>query len=191
MSATNPPPHDEIKHDHHSVGMDDGGADPTSRCDAKSARGPRLGSRLEPRGAGGRHSEAAIPASELKNIFRLHRVMSLTIPRGISGRNRGTWVQDSSRQPPHPQGVCDLPRPYHLRQPQKTLSGQVFATANVMATTANTFYELVPFGVGRRMCPGYALGNMTVHLILAHTFHSFEWSMPPHEDPWHLDMSEV
>jgi cytochrome P450 len=43
-------------------------------------------------------------------------------------------------------------------------------------------YELVPFGVGRRMCPGYTLGNFihstVVHFMLANLIHSYDWSVP-------------
>lgn len=37
-------------------------------------------------------------------------------------------------------------------------------------------YELLPFGPGRRMCPGYKLGNVVVHFILANLIHSYDWS---------------
>ncbi|KAL2335604.1 hypothetical protein Fmac_016817 [Flemingia macrophylla] len=35
-------------------------------------------------------------------------------------------------------------------------------------------FELLPFGSGRRICPGISLGLQTVHLILASFLHSFE-----------------
>ena len=49
-------------------------------------------------------------------------------------------------------------------------------------------YELIPFGVGRRMCPGYNLGNTIVHFILANLIHSYEWSVPDGES---LDMTGI
>ncbi|XP_057495592.1 cytochrome P450 78A5-like isoform X2 [Actinidia eriantha] len=35
--------------------------------------------------------------------------------------------------------------------------------------------RLAPFGSGRRVCPGRALGLATVHLWLAHLLHQFKW----------------
>ncbi|KAJ7548447.1 hypothetical protein O6H91_07G012500 [Diphasiastrum complanatum] len=50
-------------------------------------------------------------------------------------------------------------------------------------------FELIPFGSGRRACPGISLGLTLVQLGLAVLLQSFEWSLPSsHEN---LDMSEV
>ncbi|KAK3008633.1 hypothetical protein RJ639_013820 [Escallonia herrerae] len=51
-------------------------------------------------------------------------------------------------------------------------------------------FELLPFGAGRRMCPGLPLGIKQVHLILASLVHRFEWLLPNNEDPLRLDMNE-
>ncbi|MFS7901393.1 putative cytochrome P450 [Helianthus anomalus] len=34
---------------------------------------------------------------------------------------------------------------------------------------------MAPFGAGRRVCPGKALGITTVHLWLAQMLHKFKW----------------
>lgn len=39
-------------------------------------------------------------------------------------------------------------------------------------------YELIPFGVGRRICPGIHMGVITMELVLANLLHSFDWEMP-------------
>jgi len=51
-------------------------------------------------------------------------------------------------------------------------------------------YELIPFGVGRRMCPGVHLGNSLVHLMLGNILHSYDWSLPRGETIESFDMAE-
>ncbi|XP_027083587.1 5-OH-xanthotoxin synthase-like [Coffea arabica] len=40
-------------------------------------------------------------------------------------------------------------------------------------------FHLIPFGAGRRGCPGYSMGKGTVELALANILHSFDWELPP------------
>ncbi|KAL9240122.1 hypothetical protein vseg_014379 [Gypsophila vaccaria] len=39
-------------------------------------------------------------------------------------------------------------------------------------------FELVPFGAGRRICPGLALGVVNFELTLANLLYSFDWELP-------------
>ncbi|TVU02183.1 hypothetical protein EJB05_52326, partial [Eragrostis curvula] len=51
-------------------------------------------------------------------------------------------------------------------------------------------FELLPFGSGRRMCPGTPLATRMVHLILASLLHRFHWSLPADVEKNGLDMGE-
>ncbi|XP_052179187.1 probable (S)-N-methylcoclaurine 3'-hydroxylase isozyme 2 [Diospyros lotus] len=51
-------------------------------------------------------------------------------------------------------------------------------------------FELLPFGGGRRICPGLPMGVRHVHLTLASLVYHFEWSLPHNKSPQELDMSE-
>nr|CAB3500751.1 unnamed protein product [Digitaria exilis] len=50
--------------------------------------------------------------------------------------------------------------------------------------------ELLPFGSGRRMCPGYTLGLKMVQLTLANLLHGFEWRLPDGVVAEELSMEE-
>ena len=55
-----------------------------------------------------------------------------------------------------------------------------------------TNYQLLPFGTGRRICPGLTMGLIMVQLGLARLLHSFDWSMPAGQTAEHdLDMLET
>ncbi|CAN1804725.1 Trimethyltridecatetraene synthase [Linum perenne] len=52
-------------------------------------------------------------------------------------------------------------------------------------------YELLPFGSGRRMCPGYSLGLKMISSTLANLLHGFDWKLPQGVAPEDLSMDEV
>lgn len=51
-------------------------------------------------------------------------------------------------------------------------------------------FEFIPFGAGRRMCPGLPSGIKSVQSILASLIQNFDWVLPNDEDPSKLDMKE-
>nr|H2DH18.1 RecName: Full=Cytochrome P450 CYP736A12 [Panax ginseng]AEY75215.1 cytochrome P450 CYP736A12 [Panax ginseng] len=51
-------------------------------------------------------------------------------------------------------------------------------------------FQLLPFGSGRRGCPGMQLGLITVQLVVARLVHCFDWNLPNGTTPDNLDMTE-
>ncbi|OAY52446.1 cytochrome P450 84A1 [Manihot esculenta] len=52
-------------------------------------------------------------------------------------------------------------------------------------------FEFIPFGSGRRSCPGMQLGLYAFEMSLAHLLHCFKWELPNGMKASELDMSDV
>ncbi|XP_059642616.1 cytochrome P450 736A117-like [Cornus florida] len=51
-------------------------------------------------------------------------------------------------------------------------------------------FELIPFGAGRRGCPGISFAMATNEFVLANLVHKFNWALPGGARAEHLDMTE-
>lgn len=51
-------------------------------------------------------------------------------------------------------------------------------------------FELIPFGSGRRICPGMPLAHRMVHLVVAMLVHNFDWKLERGIEPQDVDMKE-
>ncbi|XP_057869276.2 cytochrome P450 750A1-like [Cryptomeria japonica] len=61
-----------------------------------------------------------------------------------------------------------------------------FMGKNVDIVRDRDYFDILPFGAGRRGCPGAAMAVVTMNLLLAQFIHCFEWSVEGD-----LDMTEV
>ncbi|KAL2481278.1 Cytochrome [Abeliophyllum distichum] len=51
-------------------------------------------------------------------------------------------------------------------------------------------FEFIPFGAGRRSCPGLPLGHRMMHFVLGSLLHEFDWELDSSTNPNTIDMNE-
>ncbi|KAI3465331.1 hypothetical protein Pfo_021994 [Paulownia fortunei] len=67
-------------------------------------------------------------------------------------------------------------------EPERFLNGEIDVKGHN--------FELIPFGAGRRICPGLPLAYRMVHLMVASLIHNFDWKLEPGMRPQEVDMNE-
>lgn len=67
------------------------------------------------------------------------------------------------------------------RDPESSESPEEFLPERFLGSDIDfrgSDFELIPFGAGRRICPGILMGVMVVELLLANLLYMFDWGMP-------------
>ncbi|CAN1826806.1 Cytochrome P450 84A1 [Linum perenne] len=81
------------------------------------------------------------------------------------------------------------------RDPNSWVNPNEFYPARFMKEGMPDFkgsnFEFLPFGSGRRSCPGMQLGLYAIELGIAHLLHSFDWELPNGMKPNQVDMSDA
>ncbi|XP_051117970.1 cytochrome P450 71AU50-like [Andrographis paniculata] len=66
-----------------------------------------------------------------------------------------------------------------------------FAGGGKRMDVTGQHFELIPFGAGRRSCPGRQVGLTAVKLILSQLVHCFDWELPNGMKHADMDMAEL
>uniref|UniRef100_R7W8Z6 Flavonoid 3'-monooxygenase n=1 Tax=Aegilops tauschii TaxID=37682 RepID=R7W8Z6_AEGTA len=120
-----------------------------------------------------------------KETMRLHPVAPMLVPR-LSREDTSIDGYDI------PSGTLVLVNVWSIgRDPELWEAPEEFTPERFLDSRLDVKgqdYELLPFGSGRRMCPGYNLGLKVIQLSLANLLHGFVWSLP---DDMELSMEEI
>lgn len=128
----------------------------------------------------------------LKEVYRMHPAVPLALPRESTQPSTVLGYTLPART----QLILNLAaihRDPSVYEDPDTFNPTRFVHHHheVNPTSGFDSYELLPFSAGRRMCPAFNLGHLTVSLLLAHLLHSFDWSLPEGESAESYDMSET
>lgn len=126
--------------------------------------------------------------SIVKETMRLHPVAPMLVPRlaredcKVAGYDikKGTQVLVNTWTIQRDPSIWENPNefcPERFLEKNIDVKGQDF--------------ELLPFGSGRRMCPGYSLGLKVIQSSLANLLHGFNWRLPDKMKPEQLNMEEI
>ncbi|KAM0879752.1 hypothetical protein ACQ4PT_034027 [Festuca glaucescens] len=77
--------------------------------------------------------------------------------------------------------------PRYWKNPQE-FKPERFENKNISYN--GTLNEFIPFGAGRRQCPGIQFGSSVVEIALANLLYHFDWMLPDGASRASLDMSE-
>ena len=127
----------------------------------------------------------------VKETFRLHPVVPLLLPHQSISATK-VFGYDIPAKTRLFANIWAIGRdPTVWEKPLEFVPERFLAGAAHEATDfQGQHFELIPFGVGRRQCPGVAFGSIVVHLMVANLLHAFDWSFPDEMTHDQIDMSE-
>ncbi|XP_062194302.1 trimethyltridecatetraene synthase-like [Phragmites australis] len=124
----------------------------------------------------------------VKETMRLHPVAPMLVPR-LSREGTSVGGYDI------PAGTRVLVSVWSIgRDPALWDAPEEFAPERFLGSKLDVKgqdYELLPFGSGRRMCPGYSLGLKVIQVSLANLLHGFAWRLPDGVTKEELSMEEI
>ncbi|KAL4618676.1 hypothetical protein ACB092_06G027700 [Castanea dentata] len=124
----------------------------------------------------------------IKDTLRLHPAIPLLIPRECGERCRlnGYEIPVKTKVIVNAWAIGrDLKRWTEAEkfQPERFLDSSIDYN--------ETNFEYIPFGAGRRICPGITFGMVNIKLPLALFLYHFDWKLPTRIENEDLDMNEA
>lgn len=123
----------------------------------------------------------------VKETFRLHPVVPLLLPRRaeadveIAGFTipKGAQVMVNAWAIGRDSSTWEDPNEF---KPERFLGSEI--------DVKGRSFELIPFGGGRRICPGLPLALRMLHLMLGTLIHSFDWKLEDGKKPKDIDLED-
>ncbi|CAL5374199.1 unnamed protein product [Camellia sinensis] len=123
----------------------------------------------------------------IKEVFRFHPPIPLLVPREarhdikVMGYDvaAGTMVMINAWAIGRDPSVWDEPEEF---RPERFLNSSI--------DYKGMDFQLIPFGAGRRGCPGISFAMAVNELVLANLLHKFDWELPGVAKAEDLDMTE-
>ncbi|CAL9112009.1 unnamed protein product [Musa textilis] len=124
----------------------------------------------------------------IKEVLRLHTPAPILLPRETmsSFSLQGYHVPAKTRVIVNAWAIARDPKSWEAPeefQPERFMD-------NAVDYRGNDFL-FIPFGAGRRMCPGINFAMATIEIALANLLYHFNWELPDGLNPVDLDMSEA
>ncbi|RWR72822.1 Cytochrome P450 [Cinnamomum micranthum f. kanehirae] len=132
-------------------------------------------------------NELSYLKSVLKETLRLHAPVPLLVPRECRKRCEigGYRIPEKTRVLINAWAIG--------RDPQQWDDAESFKPERFDESTIDfkgAHFELIPFGAGRRICPGVTFGVTNSMVPLAELLYYFDWKLPNNMEPKDLDMTE-
>nr|KYP42195.1 Cytochrome P450 71D10 [Cajanus cajan] len=125
--------------------------------------------------------------SVIKETLRLHIPVPFLLPRECSERCEISGYEIPAKTKVIINGWAIGRDPNYWVEAEK-FCPERFLDSSVDYKGAD--FQFIPFGAGRRMCPGSAFGTANVELFLANLLFHFDWKMLNGDKPEELDMTE-
>ena len=126
--------------------------------------------------------------SVIKEPLRLHTVFPLLLPRECSKNCDVNGFDISSKTKIIINAWAIGRDPNHWPEAEKFYPERFL---NSSIDFMGTNFEFIPFGAGRRICPGILFALPNVELPLAQLLFHFDWKLPNGMEQEDVDMTEV
>lgn len=124
----------------------------------------------------------------IKEVLRMHLPAPLLIPRENSKLCVINGYEIPSKTKVMINGWALARDPKYWAEPER-FNPERFRDSTIQYN-GNDF-QYVPFGSGRRICPGITFGLTNVEVFLAHLLFHFDWKLPDGKKGEDIDMSEL
>ncbi|CAI9109680.1 OLC1v1009545C1 [Oldenlandia corymbosa var. corymbosa] len=124
----------------------------------------------------------------IKETLRLHPAAPLLLPRESSEQCEidGYVIPAKTRVVVNAFAIARDPK--YWDEPER-FNPERFMDSDIDFKGKNLFY--IPFGAGRRICPGISFALPNMELPLAQLLYHFDWKLPGQMKPEDVDMTEI